>query len=359
MSKLNILLHLFVILSLTLSGCEKSLTVAYNDPRVSYSGRIDTSGNSAILVWPGSSVRINFEGEKVYALMQDEEGQNYYNIILDNDSIILLHPEKIKKNYLLVSNLPDGKHSVEIFKRTEWDKGKTYFYGFEIKGSPVLLPPDNKKKLKLEFYGNSITAGYAVEDYSGNDNPDSIFTNNYNSYAAETARRLNAGYRCISKGGIGIMLSWFPLTMPEMYDRLIPDDPESKWDFSSYTPDIVVINLLQNDSWLLNMPDHEEFKKKFGNTPPDEKFIVNSYKQFVSKIRNHYPDAKIICMLGNMDITKDGSPWPDYVRKAVQQLNDKNIFTLFVPYKNTPGHPKIEEQRIMADSLVDLVGRIN
>ena len=352
------LIPLLVIISMILPGCENYLTVSYNNPYVSYQGRIDTSGNSAVLMWPGTSVKINFEGEAVYALMKDEKGENYYNIILDNDSLILLRPGKIKKNYLLASDLPGGKHSVEVFKRTEWDKGKTYFYGFEIKGRPVLLPPDKEKKLKIEFYGNSITAGYAVEDYSGKDNPDSIFTNNYYSYAAETARRLNAGYRCISKGGIGIMLSWFPLTMPEMYNRLIPDDPASKWDFSTYTPDIVVINLLQNDSWLVNKPDHPEFKKKFGETPPDEKVIINSYKKFVSMIRKQYPDAKIICMLGNMDITKEGSPWPGFVKEAVRQLNDKNIFTLFVPYKNTPGHPKIEEQHIMADSLVSLIDRI-
>jgi hypothetical protein len=39
----------------------------------------------------------------------------------------------------------------------------------------------------MEFYGNSITAGYAIEDFSGNDQPDSTYTNNYLSYAAITA----------------------------------------------------------------------------------------------------------------------------------------------------------------------------
>jgi hypothetical protein len=33
---------------------------------------------------------------------------------------------------------------------------------------------------------------------------------------------------------------------------LDPVDSTSKWDFSGYTPDVVVINLFQNDSWLVN-----------------------------------------------------------------------------------------------------------
>jgi hypothetical protein len=57
------------------------------------------------------------------------------------------------------------------------------------------------------------------------------------------------------------MLSWFPLIMPEMYDRADPTDSTSKWDFSKYTPDVVVINLFQNDSWLARRHDFPEFKR--------------------------------------------------------------------------------------------------
>ncbi len=60
------------------------------------------------------------------------------------------------------------------------------------------------------------------------------------------------------------MLSWFPEIMPEIYDRLNPGDPDSKWDFTLFTPDVVVINLFQNDSWLVNNPEHEQFKARLG-----------------------------------------------------------------------------------------------
>ena len=145
------------------------------------------------------------------------------------------------------------------------------------------------------------------------------------------------------------------MIMPEMYDLLDPLDSTSKWNFSKYTPGVVVINLFQNDCWLTNMPDHEEFKRKFGNTPPDEDFIVNAYKQFVSKIRSHYPQAYIICILGNMDITAKGSKWPGYVKRAVNELNDDKMYTHFVPFKETGGHPRISEQEMLANSLITFI----
>ncbi|HJX70733.1 MAG TPA: SGNH/GDSL hydrolase family protein, partial [Bacteroidales bacterium] len=340
------------------AGCCKMthLSVGYKNPQIEYSGRIDTTRiDGADLYWSGTSVKINFEGTTILALMEDETGDNYYNVIVDGAVVSMLRPSTIREYHQLASKLDKGKHTVEIFKRTEWDRGRTTFFGFQIRGDSKLLPKAPPKKRKIEFYGNSITAGYAVEDYSGGDSPEGTFTNNYLSYAAIIARHFNAEYRCICKSGIGIIISWFPLTMPELYDRLIPEDSTSKWDFGSFTPDIVVINLLQNDSWLVEMPEEEEFKKKFGDTAPDEDFIISSYKNFVSRIRKHYPEANIICALGNMDATREESEWPDYIDQAVDELNDPKIHTHFIPFKNTPGHPDIKEQNELANSLIRFI----
>ena len=143
--------------------------------------------------------------------------------------------------------------------------------------------------------------------------------------------------------------------MPEMYDRLDATDSTSKWDFSKYTPDVVVINIFQNDSWITNNPQHEQFKARFGAKKPTETEIVQAYKNFVSTIRNKYPKATIICALGNMDATKEGSPWPGYVEQAAKQTGDPKIYTHFFKYKNTPGHPKVSEQKAMADSLIAFI----
>jgi len=207
----------------------------------------------------------------------------------------------------------------------------------------------------MEFYGDSITAGHGNEDYSGEDKADGDVTNNYNTYAAMTARNINAEYSCIARGGIGIMVSWFKMIMPEMHYRLNPNDANSKWDFTKKQPNIVVVNLFQNDSWIVNHPDHVEFKRRFGDKKPNEDKIISDYTNFIKTIRNKYNDASIVCLLGNMDITREGSAWPDYVKKAVDNLNDDRIHTCFVPYKNTPGHPKVEEHELMAKKLTEII----
>lgn len=350
---------IFILASFLIVTCcsrKNDLFVSYTNPQIAYTGRIDTSQiQAAELYWSGTSIKINFEGESIQALLKDNNGDNYYNIIVDNDSLFLLRPDTIQRYYTLASHLSKGKHSVEIFKRNEWSSGKTAFYGFHIKGKAKILPKSIEKKRKIEFYGNSITAGYAIEDFSGKDSPDSTFTNNYVTYAAILARHFEAEYQCICKGGIGITISWWPLTMPEMYDRLIPTDSTSKWDFSLYTPDVVVINLMQNDSWLVNLPHRTEYKVKFGNNPPSDEYIINAYQQFVANIRKHYPKANIICTLGSMDAAREGSKWIDYIKIAVANINDEKIYTHFMPYIEASAHPSIKDHEEMANSLIGFI----
>lgn len=143
--------------------------------------------------------------------------------------------------------------------------------------------------------------------------------------------------------------------MPEIYNRINPEDQNSVWNFSSFTPDVVVINLFQNDSWLVHRPERAEFKTNFGSEAPSDEYLVTAYQNFVRDIRKQYPTAKIVCMLGNMDITREGSKWPGYVDQAVFKLNDTSVYTHFIPFKNSPGHPSLQEQQQMAKSLISFI----
>ena len=224
--KLLALCLLFFVVACT---AKQTLIVQYDNPEIEYWGRIDTtSNNAAELYWSGTSIRLNFEGSGISAEFDEERGDNYYNIIVDNDNLFILRPDTVQKYYELASGLKEGKHTIEIFKRTEFDRGWSRFYGFKIEGEAKILPKPAEKKRKIEFYGNSITAGYAVDDNSGADRSDSIFTNNYLSYSTLTAKHFDAEYQCICKSGIGITISWFPLIMPELYNRLNPANPGSR-----------------------------------------------------------------------------------------------------------------------------------
>lgn len=317
-------------------------------------GRVTNHSDSAAIYWPGTSVIIRFNGDALVARLNDDTGKSYFNIIIDGDSVRYIRLDSTKRLYTLASGLPVGEHTVELIKRNESQKGKTWFYGFKINnGAPLSLPPD--KTRAIEIFGNSITAGYAIDDNTGGDSPDSIYTNNYYTYGAITARYFNADYYCTARSGVGIMVSWFPLIMPEIYDRLDPHDPTAKWDFNRVQAHIVVINLLQNDSWLVNMPEHESFKQRFNKAAPDARQIIEAYKNFVIKIRMVYPDAHIICALGSMDATKKNSPWPGYVAQAVTEINDKRMYTLNFPYTEKKGHPRRDDNEKMAKQLITFI----
>ncbi|HBK83473.1 MAG TPA: electron transporter RnfD [Flavobacterium sp.] len=347
----------YVIISWLLINCtsKKNLYVNHSHEKIRYEGRVSTDSlDGTALYWPGSSVSIDFIGTEIYAMLQDENGDNYYNVIVDNQIVNVLNPSSKKENYLLASGLSKGKHRVKLYRKTEFSNGKTIFYNFSLNKKSKILDPEIKKVRKIEFYGDSISAGHGIDDTEGKDRG-GVYFNNYLAYSSLTAQYFNAEYRCICKGGIGLMISWFPYTMPDIYNRINPLDPKSTWDFSLYTPDIVVVNLFQNDSWLVKNTQSNEFKAIFGETPPQKEFIVESYKKFIEKLRIHYPKANIICTLGNMDAIKVGSPWPDYIKEAVSKISDSKIHTLFFPYKETPKHPNKEEHQKMSDFLIKFI----
>lgn len=359
--------HLFryTLLLFLVVGCKTLVVdsattfVKHSNKNIAYEGRVgvNKTRTASEIYWSGTSIKINFEGTTAKIILDDENGKNYFNVIIDGSKFKTLKLNKGKNSYVLAENLKKGKHSIELTKRNEWTFGNTLFYGFEIEGK--LLDKDPKKELFFEFYGDSITAGHGNEDYSGNDKPDGNVTNNYNTYAAITAREFNAEYSCIARGGIGIMVSWFNMIMPEMYYRLNPSDENSKWDFTQKTPDVVVVNLFQNDSWIVNRPKHEEFKRRFGTEKPSEEKTILAYANFIKTIRGKYPNTPIICVLGNMNITKAGSKWPGYVESAVKSLKDDKVYTSFTPYKNSKGHPKVEEHQLIANVLIETIKNLN
>jgi hypothetical protein len=349
------LYFLFVLQLAATLACAQNIVVKSHDVHIRYSGRITMTDEAAELSWSASSIKMNFKGTFIKATLKDERANDYWNVILDGKVISVLRPDSLQKQYTLATNLSEGTHTIELFKRSEWAMGKTWFYGFELdKNASILLPPSQQKR-KMEVFGNSITCGYAIEDTTGQDRGTAPYENAYLSYASITARHFDAELHCTSRSGIGIMVSWDPLIMPELYNRLDATDAESKWDFSKYTPDLVVINLFQNDNWIVKLPDNAQFKARFGNKPPTDDQCIKAYKDFVKTIRSKYPRAQIICALGSMDAVQEGKPWPGYIKKAVDQIGDKKIFVHIFPYKNTPGHPSKKEQQAMADDLIAFI----
>jgi hypothetical protein len=140
--------------------------IPYDHSFIQYEGRVPKESGYAGLYWSGTTIRINFKGTGVKALMEDEKGQNYYNVIVDGKVLYKLKMDTSKKWYPVVEHLPAGTHTLELFKITqahkEYGRGYTRFYGFQLNEEGTILQPPPLKKRKMEFYGNSVTCGHAI-----------------------------------------------------------------------------------------------------------------------------------------------------------------------------------------------------
>lgn len=320
-----------------------------------YTGRIDFGDKKAPgLSWPGTSIKANFSGTSLGIILDDQHGKNFYNVIIDGETQhpYVLEAKQGEHTYVITTALKPGKHSLEIYKRTEGEEGMTRFKGLVLDKDAALLPPPARPARRMEIYGDSITTGMGNEAADNGADHLSSEKNNYWAYGAVAARALNAELHTISQSGIGIMISWFPFTMPQFYDQLSAvGDNDTQWDFSQWTPDVVVINLFQNDSWLTDRD------RKLDPHPTDEQKI-QAYISFVRSIRAKYPKAEIICALGSMDAT--ASPvWPGYVKAAVARMkteyNDQKLDTIFFPYTGYGQHPRIAQHKANAEQLAAFI----
>lgn len=344
---------LFTIVCFT-GYAQPSKLIRYSDKHLQYMGRIKMNADNAELYYSGSSVKISFTGSYIKAVLKDEKANNFFEVIVDGNGVKKIKPDTNKTTYTLVNNLTWGKHTIELSKITEYDRGKTLFYDFQIDGSKMYKL--KKPERRMEFYGNSITCGFGVED-SVADSGASLYENNFLSYASLTARHYNAQYHCICKSGMGFMVSFSRWTMPEIYNRLNPADSLSEWNFSKYKPHIVVVDIGENDAAIVTRLDNPQFIRVFGKTPPTKEFIINAYVDFIKTLRQKYPNAYIICSLGSMGVVKENSPYPGYVTKAVEITGDKKVASFFFKYKGSAGHPKVKDHRMMADDLIAFIDR--
>lgn len=320
-----------------------------------YTGRVDFADKKAPSIsWTGTSIKANFTGTSLALKLDDQFGKNYFNIFIDGETQhpYVLEAKQGEQTYVISTALKAGNHTLEIYKRTEGEEGATAFKGLLLDKDAKLLAPPARPARRIEIYGDSITTGAGNE---GADNgADHLLSekNNYWAYGAITARNLNAELHTISQSGIGIMISWFPFIMPQFYDQLSAvGNNDSQWNFSQWTPDLVVINLFQNDSWLVDR------EKRLQPAPTDAQ-RVQAYINFVRSVRAKYPKAQIICALGSMDATATPR-WPGYITTAVERMkkenNDQKLDTIFFEFTGFGGHPRIAQHKANAEKLTAFI----
>lgn len=333
-----------------------------------YMGRIDTSDPKAyMMIYPASLVTIRFRGTEISALLENHRQfwGNYMGVLVDGiQSCICLTENGNEDNtevrsFLLAKNLPQGEHTVTLFKRQD-SCHKVYFCGFELPEGAEVLEPLPLPARKMEVYGDSVSAGEVSEavEYTGKADPEhnGEYSNVWYSYAWTAARKLNAQLHDIAQGGISLLdgTGYFNapgLTgMENCWDKLQYNPALGEvtgWDFSRYTPDIVVIAIGQND----NNPE-DIMKNDYHGAKADN--WRAQYKKLVGHIRGKYPQALIV--LATTILCHDKG-WDDAIGEVCREIGDEKIVQF--RYKRngcgTPGHIRIGEAEEMAQELAAFI----
>ena len=344
-----------LLLALIAGNVQARVTIDADDPNIQYTGRTNYDDPKApIMRWPGNYIIANFEGTSINVKFTDYNGNgiitkngysynNYFYVIIDDGAPSLISLTAGSATYTVASGLSDTVHKIQLFRRTEGNTGLVAFEGFELENGKSLVAPPARPSRRIEYFGDSITAGHSVQFLSGDvgESGDTPFQDNYYTYAAVTARNLDAEYHCIAVSGIGLYVDkWWPGgNMSNYYDRELNT---TTWDFSRWTPQIVVINLGQNDSWGSYTQAGAE----------------QAYVDLTLTLRGEYPDAYFILALGSMDATAPGSQWPTYLQNAVGELNstygDPKVYSLIFPYSGG-AHPTVARHADMADQLTAFI----
>lgn len=342
-----------------------------NNSSLIYSGRIDLSDPFAIVwTYPGTFVRMKFKGTQLFIHVRNKHNywNNYLGVVEGDSQTKLLLPEEGEATIEIpLQTTQDNIHEVTIFKRQDACHELTIL-GFEINCNTddecELLEASPLPPRRIEVYGDSVSAGEVSEavEYVAKADPEhnGEYSNSWYSYAWIAARKLDAQLHDIAQGGVALLdnTGWYHepdyIGMEQVWNKMRynPDYGTVKeWDFSKYTPDIVIVAIGQNDSH----PD--DYMKTDYECEKAKNWRIH-YRQFLAKLRETYPDAWIICCT---TLLQHDISWDMSIDQAVLDIADKKISHCVFQRngKATPGHLRIPEAEEMAEELCHYIHSLN
>lgn len=337
-----------------LAGCSPPRTghdAETHTPFVRFVGRVDTSDpSSARFAWSGSGFVARFEGSSLAVRMG---GGQEYTVLVDG----VVTPKFVPSGGfdVVAQGLASRVHEVQLYRRTEAHLGESSLLGVEVTDGKLMQPPPGPPR-RLEVVGDSISCGY------GNEGADQTcgFTphteNHYLSYGALAARALGAELVTVAWSGKGVVCNYGDEVdsctnpLPTYYDRTLPERPQSRWDFASWQPHAVVVNLGTNDFSTDRDPTPAEFE--------------SAYVALLARIRAANAGAVILCTIGPMLFGEDLATARTAIARAVQArvaAGDAavKVFEL-APTDAANGygcdwHPSLRTHQVMADTLTALL----
>ena len=346
--------------------------------------------NPLTLFWAASALELNVKSNEVYILISSnyERNEPWVSIYVNGRPISRFLVEKGDPKWVCIAkNLNIEKENlISIYKDTQPmsdDKTHSLFiHEVGLSEGGTFLPPI-PRKLKIEFVGDSITSGEGLG--GGPDEWDWIpqFFVGSSTYAAQTARKLNADFSVVSQSGWGICWGWDGnrnTKIPPHYEQicgLCGSDyhkslgSQEAFDFKGGS-DFVVVNLGTNDNGAFYQPpwqQNEKYKLTLNEDgtvgEKDSEIIIEGVKDFLKTIRRNNPNAIIIWVYGMIKLQLVPPLIQIAVEEYIFESGDKRVYTLELDAmedvekleedKGSRGHPGPKTHLLAAYKLSDFI----
>lgn len=301
-------------------------------------------------------VGFSFDGNEcqIYASVPNASGHNYVQYELDG-----AYQKRIKiagnSNEPITITAPTaGKHTVWLYKATEAHTGPVVIQKITGRNVKSLSKP---KAPIIEFIGNSITCGAAADPSevpcgSGQYHDQH---NAYMAYGPRVARAVGADFVLSSVSGIGVYRNWNSNgpAMPTVYEKVdFQDKNPQRWDFKTFTPQVVSIALGTNDF------SNGDGKKE--RLPFDSASYVSTYIKFVQLVKSKYPKAQVTLLSSPMINGRNREKLQNCLTAVkanvdAANLSDKPVALHFfqpMQARGCSGHPNVEDHAILAQELL-------
>lgn len=321
------------MMSVGMTGCgaEKSpVTYAPTSENVKALGRtMLTDDNMLWLAFSGSGAEFTFNGTKAEVVIagddnaekpDNEDNLARIAIYVNGERVVDDMIDHAEETYTVFESETPAECDVKIVKLSETANSTCAVKSITVDAEEGIKPAEKKARF-IEFVGDSITCGYGVDDEVKEHHFSTTTEDVTKTYAYKTAEKLDADYSMVSISGYGIISGYSDgkkkvaeQQLPKYYDKLGNSYGTfggkrvsgQTWDFKGYTPDAIVVNLGTNDaSYTKNKEDRVQD-------------YIDSYVEFLRKLRTNNPDAQIFCTLGIM-----GQDLYPAVEQAVQNYTEE------------------------------------
>lgn len=337
---------------------------------IGYMGRIDDAdAKSPRFFYPGSQFYFRTDASEISITVNNTNvwGELSLGVLIDGEmSKVPLDNDKngCDTELKIAERLPAGMHEVTIYKR---HAANHFFTLKSVDANGRLYSSERDYKLKMDVYGDSVCAGEVIEavEYTGKSDPENhqnVYDNSYLSFVMQTARNLNAEINNNSQGGIALFdgsgyFHWPDyIGLETTFDKVcyFPEGGElTRWDFSRYTADIVIIAIGQND------PHNGKTDKNDLDIydPVYRKIWKTAYKKLVRSLNDSYKgSAKFVL---TTTLLCHDAEWDKAIDEIKDELCADGIFCRHNVFKRngaaTPGHPRISEHNEMTSELTAFI----